>query len=493
MKGEPDVQKMFEEFEIKAACQPPCVATNLRAWMQDTKRIIREVYDTTGIWMPIEFVKAVFLYRHPVLRYELIKDMSEVLVTPKAYEIYQQFFNEERSPQYKRFPSLILAYMHYRGIPCQEFVNSLPRYTDEGKQSSLFLDTLHLLCRENTLMTKDLENLVELMRKTLLEGPQKQKWAKLLELCLNIQILIKNGMVSKLTQEFIQHHENNIPHIIEEAFLELFPYFREKATGVWASNDTSARFCQARALLFYRSELQKLPDSDRVRCLQALDSFVQSVLEHQFLEKRYDVSQSPHLKKVFEDPSFARAWKEGSQKLLTSKLEGQTLTIQSFKEWILKDSDDPCDLFLSGTEVLGSLHNITGDSSLSKCLLGYLLNGENRLLEVTDAKGKIRARRVFKVLWDDVKKVPVLFVEKVYTSGYVPQEALQALDVFAQERASALHLSLLTVDAGFLPYGNPVKALGGPAPYGYSDDSSNGVHPRGAFTIENPLLWTEHK
>jgi hypothetical protein len=148
-------------------------------------------------------------------------------------------------------------------------------------------------------------------------------------------------------------------------------------------------------------------------------------------------------------------------------------------------TDDPCDLFLCGTEVEGSCQRVDGSPDLNKCLVGYLLNGTNRLVTITDSDGKIVARLILRLLWDEAKQEPVLFHERIYPSILHPA-LKQALENEVVAIAKGLKLPL-TTDEGTTPYGGAVTSLGGPAPYEYSD-GAGGVRREGRYVIQAPFL-----
>lgn len=165
-----------------------------------------------------------------------------------------------------------------------------------------------------------------------------------------------------------------------------------------------------------------------------------------------------------------------------------------FSQLQLVDSDDPCDLLLSGTEVLGSCQGIFEDPNFSKGLLDLLMNGGNRVVAVKDARGTIVARRIFRILYDNALKIPVLFVERAYTKGSVSQAVLKGLDDFVKQRAQDLGLPLLTTDEGERLYeGGTVVALGGPAPFGYSDGAGRCITYQGKFPIGEARVIVDPK
>ncbi|MGL5263440.1 MAG: hypothetical protein ACRDAI_02520 [Candidatus Rhabdochlamydia sp.] len=147
---------------------------------------------------------------------------------------------------------------------------------------------------------------------------------------------------------------------------------------------------------------------------------------------------------------------------------------------LLVDTDDWQDLFLSGTEVLGSCQRIDGDPSLNVCLMAYVLDGKNRLLAIKDSKtGKILARCIFRLLWDTENKRPALFQERIYPHPYSKQTE-ELLNNLAETRAKELNLELFTCnqrdDLKVEQYS--LDSLGSCSPYEYvdaSDGKTNGI------------------
>ncbi len=140
--------------------------------------------------------------------------------------------------------------------------------------------------------------------------------------------------------------------------------------------------------------------------------------------------------------------------------------------------DDPIDLLLCGTDVSGSCQRIGGNPQLNKGLLGYLMDGKNRLLAIKDGSGKIVARCMLRLLWDGER--PVIYRERFYPDDF-DSRLKKAMDEAAKEIAKALDVPLTSGDAG-TPYGKPLQALGGPAPYEYTD-GGGGVQKEGRYTV----------
>ncbi len=153
-------------------------------------------------------------------------------------------------------------------------------------------------------------------------------------------------------------------------------------------------------------------------------------------------------------------------------------------ELTVVNSDDWQDLFLCGTEVMGSCQRIDGDSSLNRCLLAYCLDGKNRLLAVKDSSGRILARCLFRLLWDKDKDRPVLFQDRIYPAPCLAEHQ-KALDDLALEVASEMGCSLATCNGG--EGSVRLESYGSPAPYEY-EDAAGGVRVRGVFIIPNARL-----
>lgn len=72
---------------------------------------------------------------------------------------------------------------------------------------------------------------------------------------------------------------------------------------------------------------------------------------------------------------------------LMQKLVPSAYHVNEF--WSIDNSDDPQDLFLCGTEVLGCCQKIGGDVDKNRALMGYVLDGKYRILAIKDPSGKI--------------------------------------------------------------------------------------------------------
>lgn len=189
----------------------------------------------------------------------------------------------------------------------------------------------------------------------------------------------------------------------------------------------------------------------------------------------------------------------GSQKEVVNDMETllQQLTfnnnIKNYEEveknYTVHDTDDWQDMLLCGTEVAGSCLRISGTVSYTKTLAAYLADGKIRAIVVKDSTGKIVARRIMRLLWDDVSKTPVLFQERLYQNPDIPAQAIKAIDWMFKRRATRFQIPLVCSNASapksYSPYPNKLNSYGTPAPFEYVDATMNSrtIHD-GPFAIE---------
>lgn len=220
---------------------------------------------------------------------------------------------------------------------------------------------------------------------------------------------------------------------------------------------------------------------------------------HQLLLQEKIISLCDPRKNIQERELLFKEAKDCVEKIFNSKdhqfiqdLNGLKILMKSEKKqqsnlnWFVEETDVWDDLLLCGTEVLGSCQNIHGQESLNKCLLNYLLDGKNRIVVLKNTEGQIRARVILRLLWDEEKKCPILFQERLYTSPEVLASSLDAINKMCIEKARDLGITLVTSDnneiAGDEPYPNSIESLNGCAPFEYVDADGLGT-TNGTFTI----------
>lgn len=143
------------------------------------------------------------------------------------------------------------------------------------------------------------------------------------------------------------------------------------------------------------------------------------------------------------------------------------------------DSTDWQDLFLSGTEVLGSCQNVNCFPT-NAALMGYVLDGKIRLVKIEDENGKVIARAIVKLLLNEDNK-PILFLERIYGSDN--NQVKTMINDFVKMKATELgcpvyEYSQLT-DVTLHSEGNP-------APFEY-EDAGLGI-TNGVYRIRGKLL-----
>lgn len=154
------------------------------------------------------------------------------------------------------------------------------------------------------------------------------------------------------------------------------------------------------------------------------------------------------------------------------------------KRFVVKITDDPEDLFLSGTEIVGSCQGISADPSKNKALLGTCMDGKIQIVEIKDeASEKMVARSFLKLLFHEGK--PVLLLERFYPFNISP-EFKNALLSMARERAKELGIDLHVGGQVYVYEGPVLKSLGSPSPWEYVDSSlvvGNNYCTKGVYEI----------
>jgi hypothetical protein len=152
-----------------------------------------------------------------------------------------------------------------------------------------------------------------------------------------------------------------------------------------------------------------------------------------------------------------------------------------FGEYTISESDDACDLLLIGTEIEGSCQRVNGTPGLNKCLASYLMNGEIRPIVVKKG-GKLIARSLMRLMWDEKNKTAVILQERYY-SNVNDSSVENAINEWAKNKAKSMGIPLVSNEIGKgVPYVGTVEAKKGFAPFVYSD-ASGGILS-GPFSIE---------
>lgn len=223
--------------------------------------------------------------------------------------------------------------------------------------------------------------------------------------------------------------------------------------------------------------------------------------------------QEASLKRVFQSWLIARLSNDYSNWRKTSPHRNQLIergvSIDLVTKWEnpfpvreLQDgekivcSDDPEDLFLIGVESGGCQDPIRFDISMSKCLMGYQ-DWKNRVIAVKDPdSGKILARRLLRLLWNENSQKPVLFLDQCYSFNSQHQFHLNlreyALEV-AQEMGLEVYCEAPSGSERDSSNFSPIVSLGSIAPFEFNDsEMGTPTHgeTNGRFRIKEPILLT---
>lgn len=165
-------------------------------------------------------------------------------------------------------------------------------------------------------------------------------------------------------------------------------------------------------------------------------------------------------------------------RLMVHNLESSSVVNETFQEEATL-SRSWQDLFLCGTEVSDSCLRIDGEPKHNKCLLTYSLDGKNAIIVIKNIEGKIIARAILKLLWDEEEKKPALFLEGVYPLGcsFERTKAIKQVAISCAERLQCRVFERGQEDVSLLSFGSN-------CPYEYEDAISVPVAEGGEYTIE---------
>ncbi len=211
--------------------------------------------------------------------------------------------------------------------------------------------------------------------------------------------------------------------------------------------------------------------------------------EEAFKNYRYDTDENPHLKTIAEShPDVYQKWAAPTQE--QRRFEQTDFTPRKSKEYTAMISDNPEDLFLSGTEVHGSCQHATyADTELNCGLQSYVLDGKIKILAIKNNENEIVARQMIRILLNN-KDEPVLFADKLYfKTGHNTKTFTSQLDTQIKTYAQMLKIPYVAPDkvADYGPLralenrGTPEYVDGGTAP---NPHSQVGIHTQGTgYTI----------
>lgn len=188
--------------------------------------------------------------------------------------------------------------------------------------------------------------------------------------------------------------------------------------------------------------------------------------------------------RIFKDHQEMENDCRGWLKSISSRLKA----IQSESNW--KEStvlitDDPYDLFLSGSlEPTITCQRTSGDPSKNKCLMSTTNDGKTVLIEVRNKKGQRKARALLQLFLTDpdqaltdhpTKQAPVLVLNPIYPASPDYPQYKDAIVLAATKHAKSLNLPLIRRSTDSHPQGisfSPV-VIPSSAPFEYLDLAEN--------------------
>lgn len=268
------------------------------------------------------------------------------------------------------------------------------------------------------------------------------------------------------TIEFFQTKILNEQHLLEDKYPELFAVLRhpeerdriKKTLEVKLKDKTlsSLKDIQNKKIMSFQVQVIKLMYPDQPLSNQEMEDKLTTLLKT--LKSIYHSKQSESHPLLEADLDMA---------ITSLKSLHPTREVAQYADWVVKDTDDPCDLLLLGTEIAGSCQHV--DNPLSVALLSYLLDGKNRAVVVLNSEGIIVARTILRILWDKQANKPILLQELIYPE-ILPAAIVTVMNNSCKRRARELGLPLLSNQQTGLPYPNSVESLGGRAPFECVDE-----------------------
>ncbi|MFN4174356.1 MAG: hypothetical protein ACK4HV_04560, partial [Parachlamydiaceae bacterium] len=135
----------------------------------------------------------------------------------------------------------------------------------------------------------------------------------------------------------------------------------------------------------------------------------------------------------------------------------------------------------------GGCQNVDGNANTNKALLGYVLDGKNRMIGAIDEEDRLIGRNIFRMMRDKESQKPALFLERYYTINYSKSFEEQIIR-FAIQRAKALKVPLYSNQNVYTKnvYGGSLESIGCNAPFEYSD--AGGGMSEGKYEIAKPYI-----
>lgn len=423
-----------------------------------------------------------FKIRQPHLRFKLVQDICSLLSSPNKKAFFA-LCEEAKKSRFSLITRLPLIYCFFAEINIQDLKKEKNcsifqnQFLKNAAIQKLLLSSLHQIKHHPSFSENDY--------KTLMRCFLKQNGNDLKQSCHLIQTLLCFHKTGELKQPLLLEGVKNASTLtyLQRVFSEKCNAFVSSLIDVESLSASQQKaledFGEIAALTHYlEGSVNRLFSPDKDLVFSAIRGFIEALLQGSFHEWRYDKESNPHLKQLFQDnQTLETSWRTGIERDLK---EGSAQGSQSRR---CIEGDAPRDLFMCVTSVQGSCLSIYGDPEINKALMGYVANGQNRIIVIKDSKGKMRARAILRILIDQ-EDFAALFLDRIYPANASVRERQAILDM-AITKARMMNIPLYTVLAGEGESAPDVtlRCTGGRAPYDYEDALEENLCRRSQFTI----------
>ncbi len=474
----------------------PVMADLLKAAEQQSDPYIREALSTWAQLVSLRFaanqlpeaawqdlkvpLEAIQKWRAPAMRYVLTHLLAQQCLPPEAKDVngFFAFCKQFTRPHTHLYPALLFPlFQSATNDPVLKNLMPLLHQSDfkDAKRQKAVLNALVTLVQADHL-PDGLKR--SLLQASLLNGRGREAALSLVKTAPLMECLVSLAQQSPefrnvaLQRLKSVRNPDNFNVQMNEVFKDLFPNL-PKAQDVAAQfNHYRDHARHAMGLITYTVKMQNHRNNhEKALVLAAIDEFVNATVlfpdsEHTFRQLRYDSKKSAHLGLLAtEAPAAFAQWQQSCN-------EESSSSRQDAERFTVIDTDAAEDLFLCGTEVADSCLTIHNPSHYNKPLMGYVLDGKYRMLAIKYKDGRLMGRRMLRLLWDEQKKQPVLYLEHFYQNPGIPEKYKQALVELALQKAKQMNCVLVSHDreSGLGDfYTAPLIAYPTPWPFEYVD------------------------
>ena len=492
----------------------PVIAEFLKAAEQQPDPHIREILSTWTHLVSLRFaadqlpetawqglkgpLEAIWKWRAPAMRYVLTHLLAQQCLPPEAKDVdgFLAFCKQFTKPHTHLYPALLFPLFQSapNDLALEKLMRLLrrPEFKDVKRQKAV-LNVLVALVQADRF-PDDLKR--SLLQAAVSNGNDREAarslkdTAPLMECLVSLSPRLGNAALPRLQSI---HSPGDFNAQMNKVFKDLFPgLFNAQNAATCLNRLEDSR--HPAGMFSYAAKMQNgLVDYEKASVLAAIGQFVKATVlspnpEHAFRELRYDSAKSPHLRLLADKaPTKFAQWQqpciyEPSVAFLDEAADSteKTNITTHLQQCTVIDTDAAADLFLCGTEVVGSCQSIQDEPRSNKALMGYVLDGKYRLLAIKSAEERLMGRRMLRLLWDEQAQQPVLHLERLYHNPGVPKKYQQALVELAQQKARQMGCALVSHDQALQSDGDyPAPLIAYPThwPFEYIDAKGLGVRP----------------